>query len=85
MGNYYNDSPRKVFFLPSGRHLISFRQSSPEAPDGGMDGIVGAMRAQALVEGLMAVAWGGELRRNEVAGRIVLELQQRRNSWICAR
>jgi hypothetical protein len=52
--------------------------------------VVGALEAMAYQrmddhDRLMAVAWGGELRRNEVAGRIVLELQQRRNSWICAR
>jgi hypothetical protein len=51
LGKTHYDGLRKVFQMPTGRQLLNFRQGSPEAPDGVIDGILGAMREKALAEG----------------------------------
>jgi hypothetical protein len=51
MGNASYEGLRKVFRLPSKRHLLSFRQSSLEDPDGMLDGVLRAMREKGRAHG----------------------------------
>ena len=51
MGNAGYETLRKVFMLPSKRHLLDFRQSSMEDPDGMLEGVLRAMRDKAKRRG----------------------------------